>query len=137
MSCIFCKIASGEIPCKKIYDDQHVLSFLDINPASKGHCLVITKKHYEKFNDIDPEVLVSLIKAVQLVSKKIEAELGPDGYNIINNNGSSAGQTVAHVHFHIVPRTEGDGIIQPWEPTSPEGSELDELQKRLRIENGN
>jgi histidine triad (HIT) family protein len=137
MSCIFCRIVNGEIPSRKIYENKDVLAFLDVNPASRGHCLVITKKHYEKFNEIDKNVLSSLIDAVQVVSKKIESELLPEGYNVINNNGRAAGQTVGHVHFHIVPRKEGDRVLEPWEPMVADETDLDKLQSTLEVKDGN
>lgn len=102
--CIFCAIAEGEIPSFKIYEDGEVLAYLDINPCSKGHTLVIPKKHYANLAETDEEALKTLIASVRKVAVHIAQRLGADGFNILQNNGRAAGQSVFHVHFHIVPR---------------------------------
>ncbi len=106
--CIFCAIAAGEIPCFKVYEDDEVLAYLDINPFSKGHTLVIPKRHCQGLLDTDDELLATLIARVKQVAAMIKPKLGCDGFNILQNNGAAAGQTVNHVHFHIVPRWNGD-----------------------------
>jgi histidine triad (HIT) family protein len=104
MDCIFCKIASGEIPSSKIYEDDKVFAFLDISPQSKGHTLVIPKQHFGTIYDIPEDVLVDLIKVVKNISHDIKDRLGCGGLNIKQNNGELAGQTVHHLHFHLIPR---------------------------------
>ena len=106
--CIFCAIAAGEIPCFKVYEDELVLAYLDINPFSKGHTLVIPKKHSAGLLDTDDETLAVVVSRVKKVAAHLKAALGCDGFNIMQNNGEAAGQTVRHVHFHIVPRWTGD-----------------------------
>ena len=106
--CIFCAIAAGEIPCFKVYEDELVLAYLDINPFSKGHALVIPKKHSAGLLDTDDETLAVVVSRVKKVAAHLKAALGCDGFNIMQNNGEAAGQTVRHVHFHIVPRWTGD-----------------------------
>lgn len=108
--CIFCAIADGEIPSFRIYEDELVLAYLDINPFSKGHTLVIPKRHTEGLLDTDETTLAAVIARVRKVAAHLKAKLGCDGFNILQNNGEAAGQTVKHVHFHIVPRY-GDGPI--------------------------
>ena len=106
--CIFCAIAEGEIPSFKVYEDEQVLAYLDINPFSKGHTLVIPKKHSAGLVDTDDETLAVVIARVKKVAAHLKEKLGCDGFNIVQNNGEAAGQTVRHVHFHIVPRWTGD-----------------------------
>ncbi|HIP90081.1 MAG TPA: HIT family protein [Candidatus Nanopusillus sp.] len=105
--CIFCKIVKGEIPAKILYEDEKTLAFLDISPRSKGHTLIIPKEHYETFEELPEEVAIDLIKTIKKVIKRLKS-LNPDGYNILNNNRSVAGQEVPHVHFHIIPRYKGE-----------------------------
>jgi len=103
--CIFCAIAAGEIPCFKIYEDELVLAYLDINPFTPGHTLVIPKAHTTGLLDTSEETLAALIARVKKVAAHLKEKLPCDGFNILQNNGVAAGQTVPHLHFHIVPRT--------------------------------
>lgn len=109
--CIFCAIADGEIPCFKVYEDDLVLAYLDINPFAEGHTLVIPKDHYTGLLDTPPDVLKELVVRVQKVAAHLKSVLPCDGFNVLQNNGAAAGQTVPHVHFHIVPRN-GDGGVE-------------------------
>lgn len=109
--CIFCAIAAGEIPSFKVYEDDLVLAYLDINPFSKGHTLVIPKAHSTGLLDTDDATLAAVIARVKKVAAHITAKLGCDGFNILQNNGEAAGQTVRHVHFHIIPRWTGDPLV--------------------------
>ena len=102
--CVFCAIAAGEIPSFKVYEDDETLAYLDINPFSKGHVLVIPKAHSSGLLDTPDETLSKLVLKVRDVAATAKAALGCDGFNILQNNGESAGQTVKHLHFHIVPR---------------------------------
>ena len=106
--CIFCAIADGEIPSFKIYEDDTVVAYLDINPVSEGHTLVIPKAHTEGLLDTPDETLAAVVARVKKVAAHLKASLPCEGFNIAQNNGEVAGQTVKHVHFHIVPRYEGD-----------------------------
>ena len=103
-NCVFCAIAEGEIPSFKIYEDDLVLAYLDINPFSKGHTLVIPKAHTTGLVDTPDETLAAVIARVKKVAAHLKEALPCDGFNILQNNGEAAGQTVMHVHFHIVPR---------------------------------
>ena len=111
--CVFCAIAAGEIPCFKVYEDDIVLAYLDINPFTSGHTLVIPKDHFTGLLDTPPEVLKEMVARVQKVAAHLKTALPCDGFNVLQNNGAAAGQTVPHLHFHIVPRNgagEGGGI---------------------------
>ena len=108
--CIFCAIAAGEIPSFKVYEDDLALAYLDINPFSKGHTLVIPKAHAAGLLDADDKMLSELILRVKKVAAQVKDKLGCDGFNILQNNGEAAGQTVRHIHFHIVPRWNGDPL---------------------------
>ena len=107
--CIFCKIAAGEIPCTKIYEDEYTLAFADIAPINPGHTLVITKNHYQQFLALPEELACRLIIAVSAVSEILAKEFQPDGFNIMTNVNEAAGQSVTHCHFHIIPRYWNDG----------------------------
>ena len=106
--CIFCAIAAGEIPSFRIYEDDAVIAYLDINPVSEGHTLVIPKVHTEGLLDTPDDTLATIVARVKKVAAHLKAALPCEGFNIAQNNGEVAGQTVRHVHFHIVPRREGD-----------------------------
>lgn len=104
MNCIFCAIAAGEIPSFKVYEDELVLAYLDINPFTRGHTLVIPKVHSSGLLDTSDETLAAMIVRVKKIAAHLKEKLGADGFNILQNNGEAAGQTVHHLHFHIVPR---------------------------------
>jgi histidine triad (HIT) family protein len=108
MECIFCNIVDHKAEAEVLYENNHVLCFLDINPVNFGHTLVITKKHYGDFISVPKNELSHMIKAVQIISGVIKTKLKCDGFNIIINNGIAAGQTVKHFHCHIIPRFHND-----------------------------
>lgn len=111
MSCIFCKIINKEIPSKIVYEDELVLAILDLSQATYGHTLVMPKKHYENIYEIDDETLAHLIKIVKKLAIKIKNILNAKGINILNNNEIAAGQSIMHLHFHIIPRYDNDDLI--------------------------
>lgn len=102
--CIFCKIIKGEIPFQKVYEDDDVLAFLDVNPVEKGHTLIITKEHYIDILEIPEELLKKAYSVTQKLTKVISKVFEVEGFNILQNNGTKAGQTVSHYHIHIIPR---------------------------------
>lgn len=108
--CVFCKIIKGEIPSTGIYEDEVVKVFLNINPASRGHLLVIPKEHFENVLDCPDEILSHIIKVSKKIAKLAKEKLGADAINIANNSGKEAGQEVFHLHFHVVPRYKDDGM---------------------------
>ena len=129
--CIFCAIAAGEIPSHKIYEDDVVLAYLDINPFSEGHALVIPKAHSEGLLDTPDETLAAVLARVKKVAARIKEALPCDGFNILQNNGEAAGQTVKHLHFHIVPRRAGEPVS--FESRPGDHARLAELAARLRF----
>ncbi|CAG9622533.1 HIT family protein [Sutcliffiella rhizosphaerae] len=113
--CIFCKIINGDIPAAKVYEDEHVLAFLDISQVTKGHTLVIPKVHKENIYELTPEIAEKLFKVVPKITTAIKEKFKPIGMNLLNNNGAEAGQSVFHYHLHILPRFgKGDGFGAVW-----------------------
>jgi histidine triad (HIT) family protein len=131
MDCIFCKISKKEIPCYKVYETDNVISFLDISPANYGHCLVIPKRHYENVYDITDEDFSEVSHVIKKVSKAIKRTLNPDGINIHQSNGKAAGQEIAHIHFHIIPRYLNDNIHFRWSHLQTEQKKLEELSSEI------
>ena len=113
-SCIFCKIAAGQIPSFKVYEDDVVLAFLDIGPIVKGHTLVIPKAHHATVMDIPPEVLGAINERIPKIARAVLAETGAPACHVLVNNGTQAMQSVHHLHYHILPRSAGDGFTIPW-----------------------
>lgn len=109
-NCIFCKIVNGEIPCSKVYEDENVLAFLDIQPKSAGHTLVIPKKHSENIFNIDEKNLIEVVKVVKMLSERIKERLNPTGIYTRQNNGEAVGQSVLHYHVHIIPNYDEEPI---------------------------
>jgi histidine triad (HIT) family protein len=112
--CIFCKIASGQIPALKIYEDDVVVAFLDIGPISDGHTLFMPHQHVEKIHNCPPELLGAICSRLAKIAGAIASATGADGYNVLCNNGRAAGQVVDHLHFHIIPRRPGDDVFTQW-----------------------
>ena len=116
VDCIFCKIAAGEIPSATIYEDEEFRVILDIEPASKGHALILPKEHYANLYELDDEVTAKVLVLAKKMITKLTDILGCDGYNIVQNNGTVAGQTVFHYHMHLIPRYENDTVDIKWKP---------------------
>ncbi len=108
--CLFCKIVEKEIPSVAVYEDEEIYAFLDIHPINRGHTLVVPKKHCSGFLDCDGSVLPSWILVTQKIAQAMKNGLGADGLNLMQNEGSAAGQAIPHLHIHIVPRFAGDGL---------------------------
>lgn len=123
-NCIFCKIASGEIPSNTIYEDDNFRVILDNGPATKGHALVLPKGHYANLFEIPEDVLSGAVVVAKKVAGTMKEKLSCDGLNLVQNNGEAAGQTVMHFHLHIIPRYHDDGQHILWNPTSPSAEEL-------------
>lgn len=130
--CIFCKIAAGEIPSMRVYEDTACIATMDIGPASPGHVLVIPKKHYADITEVEDEVLGKLFAVAKRIGIRQKERLGADGFNVVQNNGTAAGQTVPHFHIHVIPRYENDGQMVSWQPTSPSADSLQELCEKLK-----
>ncbi|NTV62907.1 MAG: HIT family protein [Oscillochloris sp.] len=131
MASIFTRIVNGEIPAAKVYEDELTLAFLDVNPASRGHTLVICKEELPTLLDLSPEVANAVIHTVQIVARAIMASLAPDGLNVVQNNGAAAGQVVPHYHVHLIPRWEGDHAVRHWKPGTSSPDELRALAAQI------
>lgn len=107
--CIFCRIVAGEIPGRVVHETDTTLAFLDANPLAPGHTLVVPKEHHERLNDTPPALAADVMAALREVTIAVEDAVGADGSNVAFNNGAAAGQEVAHLHGHVIPRFEGDG----------------------------
>ncbi len=113
--CIFCKIVNGEIPSAKVFENEHVLAFLDISQVTKGHTLVIPKVHKENVYELTPEMARNIFEVVPTIANALKTEFEPIGLNTVNNNGEKAGQSVFHFHIHLIPRYgAGDGFGAVW-----------------------
>lgn len=121
-NCIFCKIANGEIPSTTLYEDEDFRVILDMGPATRGHALLLPKEHYADLFELDEALASKALVTAKKVSKKMKSTLGADGFNLVQNNGEAAGQTVFHFHMHLIPRYENDHAGILWEPgtTTPE-----------------
>ena len=111
--CLFCRIVAGEIPVTKVHEDERTIAFMDINPVTRGHLLVVPRAHSRDLLDIDPQDLAATMQAAQAVAAKAARALDAEGVNVVNNCGAAAGQTVFHFHVHVVPRTFKDGFHVP------------------------
>jgi len=129
--CIFCKIVEGSIPSAKVFESESVLAFLDISPASKGHTLVVPKKHYENFSAVPEKELKELMGAVQKISKAVVSATGKESFNIHVSNGRPAGQVIFHLHIHIIPRSENDSVGLVWSHTEYGENEAGELARKI------
>ena len=112
--CLFCKIAAGEIPSATLYEDEDFRVILDLGPASKGHALILPKEHFRNLYDIDEEVAAKAMVLAKKMAVKMKDALGCDGFNIVQNNEETAGQTVFHFHMHMIPRYKGDNVGLGW-----------------------
>lgn len=121
-NCIFCKIANGEIPSTTLYEDEDFRVILDLGPATRGHALLLPKEHYANLFELDDALAAKALVTAKKVAAKIKKALHADGFNLVQNNGEAAGQTVFHFHMHLIPRYENDQAGILWEPgeTTPE-----------------
>lgn len=113
-TCIFCKIVAGQLPCFKLYEDDTTIAFMDINPVNPGHALAVAKGHWPTVDVIPAEVLGDVAKTAQRVAKAAFKALDPSGVNLLQANGEGAGQSVPHLHIHILPRSKGDNVSLNW-----------------------
>ena len=132
--CIFCKIVQGEIPCAKVYEDDQVLSFLDINPINSGHTLVLPKTHYTTLFQVDPDDMEACILASQKIAEAIYIGVKAAGLNLLQNNFRAAGQLIEHVHFHLIPRFENDGFLTSWPGKEYPAGEMEKTLKKILAE---
>ena len=130
--CIFCKLANGDIPTRKIYEDDKFVVFMDMSPATRGHSLVVPKDHYANIYEMPAELAGEAMKVAQKMAIKMKDALHADGFNIVQNNEEAAGQTVFHFHMHLIPRYSGkEKEILFWEPQSMCAEDLDTTMETI------
>lgn len=135
-NCVFCKIAAGEIPSKKVYEDESVVAFLDIYPANAGHTLVVPKGHYATIVGIPEDDLYNLSKVLKRVATSIRESMNAEGLNVLQFNGTAAGQTIPHMHFHLIPRYKDDGMSFGWPHKQLPEEEMEATRRKLAEKTG-
>ena len=130
--CIFCKIANGEIPSETIYEDEMFRVILDLGPAARGHALILPKKHYKDICELDEETAAKVLPLAARIGNAMKKSLGCAGFNVVQNNGKEAGQTVFHFHVHLIPRYEGGPAMVSWEPGKADPEELSQTGAAIR-----
>jgi histidine triad (HIT) family protein len=132
MSTVFTKIISGEIPCQKIYEDTHVIAFLDIAPLSEGHTLVVPKEAVAQLHELSDEGAAALGRVLPRICRAVIGATGARSYNLLQNNGADANQAVMHVHFHVIPKLDGLGLGLVWKPQKLDGERAKAIADRIR-----
>lgn len=130
-SCIFCKLANGDIPTNTVYEDENFRVILDLSPATKGHALILPKNHYKNLYELPEETAADVMKLAKKMAVMMTEKLHADGFNLVQNNNEVAGQTVFHFHLHLIPRYNGDGQNINWVPGNPSAEELAEIKDIL------
>jgi len=131
-NCIFCKIVAGQIPCFKLLEDANTIAFMDINPVNSGHALAVAKGHWPTVDVIPPGLLAEVAQTAQKVAKAAFKVLKPHGVNLLQANGEGAGQSVPHLHIHIMPRVKGDDINLNWEPKPGDMAAIKAVYEKLK-----
>ena len=129
--CIFCKIANGEIPSSTIYEDEDFRIFLDLNPAARGHALLVPKEHFNDLFEMNDELCQKAMALAKKLAGRMKEALGCDGFNLVQNNGAAAGQTIFHFHLHLIPRYENDGITIQYKPMELTDEQIETMRKKL------
>jgi len=132
MTTIFDRILDGEIPCRRVYEDDHVLAFLDAGPLSDGHTLVIPRERVATLHELSDDAAAALGRVLPRLCRAVLAATGATAYNVLQNNGAAAHQAVLHVHFHIIPRFESSGLQIGWTPASLDEDRADEIARNIR-----
>jgi histidine triad (HIT) family protein len=122
--CLFCKIASGDIPATRVYEDERTIAFMDINPGTRGHLLVIPREHAADLLEIGDEDLAACARTAQLMAARASERLDAVGVNLLNSCGAQAWQTIFHFHVHVIPRYAGDPLQLPWHPAPGDRDEI-------------
>lgn len=131
VNCIFCKIANGEISSKTLYEDDNFRVILDQGPATRGHALILPKEHYANLFELPEETAGEVMKLAKKMITKMKERLGCEGFNLVQNNGDLAGQTVFHFHMHVIPRYRADGQKIGWKPQEATQEELEEIKNTI------
>jgi histidine triad (HIT) family protein len=130
--CLFCGIVAGDVPAQIVDSDENTVAFMDINPATRGHALVVPRRHSTDLMDVPKEDLTSTMAAARRLARRMEETLEPDGYNILNACRPAAWQTIFHYHLHVIPRYEDDPLKLPWIPRGAEADEIAAVADRIR-----
>jgi histidine triad (HIT) family protein len=130
--CLFCKIVADELPAQIVAQDERTVAFMDINPATRGHLLVVPRKHAKDLLEIDPEDLAATVLAVQRLAARVSERLRADGVNLLNSCGAVAWQTIFHFHIHVIPRYADDPLRLPWQPTPGNADQIAAAAAELR-----
>ena len=130
--CLFCGIVAGKIPSQTVDSDERTMSFMDINPATRGHALVVPKRHSTDLMDVSDEDLTASIAAARRLARRMDEVLKPDGFNVLNASRPAAWQTVFHFHLHVIPRYEDDPLKLPWIPRGGDEDEIAAIAEELR-----
>jgi histidine triad (HIT) family protein len=130
--CIFCKVLGGDLPSERIYEDEHTVAVMDINPWTRGHAVVIPRKHAENLFEIEDDELEHVAVAAKRVATAMRDRLDCDGVNLLQSNGAAAWQTIFHLHFHVIPRYEDDPLELPTRPKQASPEELAEVAREIR-----
>lgn len=130
--CIFCKLANGTVPSSTVYEDEVFRVILDLGPASKGHALILTKDHYRDLTDLDEAAASKALSLAGRLGAAMKKALGCSGFNVVQNNGEAAGQTVFHFHVHVIPRYEGGPEMVTWKPGKAEAEQLEQISHCLK-----
>ena len=133
-NCIFCKLAAGDIPTNTVYEDDTFRVIMDANPATKGHSLIIPKDHFANLYEIDEEVAAKAMKLAKKMAVHMKEKLNCDGFNLLQNNEETAGQTVFHFHMHLIPRYEGDGVGITWTPGTLTDEAKEEIMEKVKAQ---
>lgn len=130
--CVFCRIVAGQIPSTRVHEDEHTLAFMDIGQVNPGHVLVAVKPHVESILALDESLAGAVFRATARVSRAVQAAFSPQGISIYQANGAAAGQTVFHLHIHVIPRREADGMELTWPVKNPPRDTLEAYAARIR-----
>ena len=129
--CLFCGIVAGDVPAQIVDSDEHTVAFMDINPATRGHALVVPRTHSTDLFDVSDEDLERTLRAARRLAGRIDEALGPDGFNLLNSCRPAAWQTVFHFHVHVIPRYQGDPLRLPWTPAPGDRDEIAAAAREL------
>lgn len=134
LDCVFCGIGRGAIPCHRIWESEAALAFLDIGPLAKGHTLLIPKRHFQDIRDVSEDVLHAMLAESPKLADAVMRATGASGLNLLQNTGRSSGQEVPHIHFHLIPRIEGDGLGYRWNAGRYAENEAESVREQIAHE---
>jgi histidine triad (HIT) family protein len=132
--CLFCGIVAGDVPAQIVDSDEHTVAFMDVNPATRGHALVVPRRHSTDLMDVPEEDLERAMAAARRLARRMDETLEPDGFNLLNSCRPAAWQTIFHYHLHVIPRYEDDPLKLPWIPRGAEAEEIAAVAERIRGE---